>query len=526
MPEVPGGVSGVFSKLMPLFFGDDGRDFSRSGCQVKLPNGECLLIFCDIAVAVADEAALHHMYGCKGSGGVKNCCLCINVYNRKYGEAIVTSHRAKRLVYHTEEEIDRCKFATTDVILAIIARLASQRAVLSNTAFGQLETDLGWNYDPAGIMCCEKFNRRVCPTKILVYDFCHVLFVNGVFNLHGGKFLAQLKRLSIRPETIGEYVMIWTYPHHISAAIKPGKAFGTARLKSSMEKGQLKCSASEGLSLLPVLAHYCEALLLRPSPAVRLHAQLFLDLAKVVGQIIRSGRKLMSKAVLHCRVTKYIKDYKATYGEAAVPPKFHMLGHLSKFDAPQLPNCFVHERKHKTIKRFANQVFGTSHDWDASVLREVTSLRLERLAAADSTMFSESAGLVQPRSPSQKMMRSIMSALGDGFDAATIMTSRTARVNRYEHASIGDLVLVGHADPPIIGRVVFHISIQVDELVEFASLIEEYDVGEVQNRAWKCRLADRQTLFDMQDIVTCLTYAGTDVVTVLKPLHAVAYPDL
>ena len=67
---------------------------------------------------------------------------------------------------------------------------------------------------------------------------------------------------------------------------------------------------------------------------------------------------------------------------------------------------------------------------------------------------------------------------------------------------------------------------QVDELVEFASLIEEYDVGEVQNRAWKCRLADRQTLFDMQDIVTCLTYAGTDVVTVLKPLHAVAYPDL
>lgn len=124
------------------------------------------------------------------------------------------------------------------------------------------------------------------------------------------------------------------------------------------------------------------------------------------------------------------------------------------------------------------------------------------------------------------MMRSILGVLGDDFAAATIMTSRTARVNKYEHSTIGDLVLVGHTDPPIIGRVVFHISIQVDELVECASLIEEYEVTEVQNRAWKCRLAGRQTLFEMLDIVCCLTYAGTDVVTVLKPIHAIAYPGL
>ena len=72
--------------------------------------------------------------------------------------------------------------------------------------------------------------------------------------------------------------------------------------------------------MLPVLAHYCEALLKLPSPAVRVQAQLFLDLAKVVSEIIRSGRKLMSNAALHCLVTKYIKDYKATFGEEQVPP--------------------------------------------------------------------------------------------------------------------------------------------------------------------------------------------------------------
>lgn len=59
MPKTPGGVSGVFKNLMPLFVGGDGRDFLNPGCQVKLPNGECLLIFCDIAFVIADEAALH-----------------------------------------------------------------------------------------------------------------------------------------------------------------------------------------------------------------------------------------------------------------------------------------------------------------------------------------------------------------------------------------------------------------------------------------------------------------------------------
>ena len=126
--------------------------------------------------------------------------------------------------------------------------------------------------------------------------------------------------LSTQPTALGEYVKLCMYPRHISSAIKPGKAFGTARLKSSMEKGQLKCSASEGLSLLPALANYCEARLELPSPVVRVQAQLLLDLANIVGEIIRSGRKLMSKAALHCLVTKYIKDYKATFGEEQAPP--------------------------------------------------------------------------------------------------------------------------------------------------------------------------------------------------------------
>ncbi len=277
---------------------------------------------------------------------------------------------------------------------------------------------------------------------------------------------------------------------------------------------------------MPVLANYCETLLMHKSHDVQRHSQLFLDLSLIVGQIIRSGRKLMNKPELHGRITRYIKSYKDTYGEEEVFPKFHQLGHLPKFPYDQLPNCFVHEREHKNVKIFANPVFNTSHDWDASILREVTSLHIERLAAADRTMFAEEAGLVHPHEPSRRMKQAILAVLGADFAHATLLTSRDARVNRFEHASIGDLVFVGRANPPIIGRIVFHISVQVDELLELVSLVEEFTVTDVQKRCWKCVAADTQTLFNMSDIVCCLTWAGTDVLTVLKPWHALPFPTI
>ena len=138
-------------------------------------------------------------------------------------------------------------------------------------------------------------------------------------------------------------------------------------------------------------------------------------------------------------------------------------------------------------------------------------------------MFSEQASLVNPREPSRTMKQSIISVLGAEFASATLQTSGTTRVNKFEHASVGDIVLVGHADPPVIGRIVYHISVQVHESIGFASLVEEFMVIDIQNRCWKCKATGAQTLFDMSDIVCSLTWAGTNVLSVLKPLHVMSF---
>ena len=62
MKSIPDNVSAVYHKLVALFFdATGGRDISLSGCQVTLANGRSMTIFADIAVAIADEAALHAM---------------------------------------------------------------------------------------------------------------------------------------------------------------------------------------------------------------------------------------------------------------------------------------------------------------------------------------------------------------------------------------------------------------------------------------------------------------------------------
>jgi hypothetical protein len=52
-------------------------------------------------------------------------------------------------------------------------------------------------------MLCE-------PTAHALYDFMHVLFVSGVFNINFGYMMKELKPHGITSATLHEYLGIWT----------------------------------------------------------------------------------------------------------------------------------------------------------------------------------------------------------------------------------------------------------------------------------------------------------------------------
>ena len=75
-----GDVSAIFKALMMDVFLSDVHNFHSSGISLQLPNGEHLQVYMRLEIVIADEAALHSIYTCKGASGLKCCLLCQNIF--------------------------------------------------------------------------------------------------------------------------------------------------------------------------------------------------------------------------------------------------------------------------------------------------------------------------------------------------------------------------------------------------------------------------------------------------------------
>ena len=70
-------------------------------------------------------------------------------------------------------------------------------------------------------------------------------------------------------------------------------------------------------------------------------------------------------------VERFLDAYCTAFGEAYMSPKFHWLLHFpqSLRNAGTLVACFVHERKHRMLKRYCNDIRNTT-SFEHSVLAE------------------------------------------------------------------------------------------------------------------------------------------------------------
>ena len=68
--NVEGGLSAVFGALLDTFWSDEGHDLGRAGIELDLADGSSLHLWARFEVLLADEAALHAAYACKGPQGL------------------------------------------------------------------------------------------------------------------------------------------------------------------------------------------------------------------------------------------------------------------------------------------------------------------------------------------------------------------------------------------------------------------------------------------------------------------------
>ena len=94
-----------------------------------------------------------------------------------------------------------------------------------------------------------------------------------------------------------------------------------------------------------------------PSHSASLHG--FLELLKILDclSLINKGGTV-DGANLHERITGYLQLFAASYGPEEMVPKFHYSLHLSAQLEQHglLISCFTHERKHKSLEVWANQL--------------------------------------------------------------------------------------------------------------------------------------------------------------------------
>ena len=142
-----------------------------------------------------------------------------------------------------------------------------------------------------------------------------------------------------------------------------------------------------------------------------------------------------------------------------IGPKWHWMVHLGdqlrrfKRFVRALLSCFVHERKHKVIKRFG-ELHRSTRSMEEGILSDVTLQHLHDLEPVDK--FDRSPKLLNPTTTCRAAVAHKLRAIAAIPDGIPVIASRRARCHDMEVCHVRDVVLYcGHGGGLVVGQVWF-----------------------------------------------------------------------
>ena len=170
--QIRGGLAQIWRNLCRIMF--SGPYDLRRG--IVFP-GMDRALQAHISVAISDEPALKHLFGCKGSSGLVCCMCCANAVQESseldtHSTSVVSivEHRLELFTPHSDQTI----YQTVD-------HIKSQRGTIGKGAFASLQKHLGFNDLEHGFLLAEDLRTIVGAASILHYDWMHVCLVQGTF---------------------------------------------------------------------------------------------------------------------------------------------------------------------------------------------------------------------------------------------------------------------------------------------------------------------------------------------------------
>ena len=369
--KIVGGLSHVFMRLLKLF------DSLTGG--ILLPGDDEPFMFCAVFAGVlADLVGHQSLTAWKGPNALRACVCCSNL-NTKRSRAISGSevslldHDERLFLEATDEEVF--------LIIDNIALLVEQG--IGATQLSALETEVGFNHEPRGILADKAMRIKYNPTKHQLADWMHTFCQDGVAS---SEIAALLSCLSNRHEPPITNAMVQTFLEQCTLPKDEGKVEGKWVEPKRLRGGSLTAFSSMIVTLVP-----CIALLLRVyNVAEQLpeEVECFLMLDSIFG-ILTSGprRSMQFLDRLQQLVIEHHRLFAKLYPRF-VKPKLHHTHHIvsSMRHLGFLLACFVTERKHKMVNRFALHTF---RNFEHTTLLDVLHQQCEYLSSGHDVFASE-----------------------------------------------------------------------------------------------------------------------------------------
>ena len=353
--------------------------------------------------------------------------------------------------------------ATNDDIIGSARRLATHRMTDNAARFKLRQQAIGLTWHPYTMLTDPELADIIRPVDQFMHDWMHGMVCSGVCNTTLHLMLEALRDNGHRDiyAMIGGFIRNFNWPSRVKSS-RLDTPFDPSRREGNRKAGHFKCQASDMLSLYPVLAVYTTKLIL-PHAGCDAEALTFIALCDLMDLLTSVARGVVTPSALCRKVERFLDLFSDTFGVTSMHTKYHWLLHyalhLERYGT--LVSCFVHERKHKTIKRFAQDILNTD-TFEQSLLSEATCLHFHMLS--DESVFDADLGLVSPSRAPPSVNALVAQHLG--FDANTHIDVRQSHISRHSRFSTcnkNDVVL--YEDGTLgAGVVLAHLDVEGDHL--------------------------------------------------------------
>ena len=383
-----------------------------------------------------DGAAHRDLWKCKGDSGSRFCMGCLTLSPR----AIADWGHQDPMLGRTPLRDDQVTFCTDEEVIDAVKRLDAFRLVDSAARFEKRSQVLGFTWSPYSLLTDPCLTGVIRPCSQLMHDWMHGLFSNGVFNILLHNILDALEQEGLRDlyPFLSGFVAQWTLPRRICAS-DLARTFDPARRKGNRDGGAFRCQASEGLSLYPLLCFWIQSMVL-PEDIATLACRAFVCFCHLADCCMAAMRGVCADTVMRPDVHAFLAQFDAAFGSDIMSQKFHWLVHYARELNHHgfLLSCFVHERNHKTVRRYATPMLNT-RDFERTLIREVVSHGIRVLEDEDA--LDSSVGLVRPRRPGKRLRRTLHELLCHA-ESQELLVASECRFNAYDTCHVRDVVFI------------------------------------------------------------------------------------